>query len=54
MTPKKKQPDQHAAFIKAARDLGCDESEAAFDQTLKDLGKAQPAPKAPKRKAPKG
>lgn len=51
MTPKKKQPDQHAAFIKTAKDLGCDESEAAFDRTLKELGQAQPAPS--KKKAPK-
>lgn len=32
-------------FKKAARDLGCDESEKAFDKALGKIAKAKPASK---------
>lgn len=31
--------NQHKAFIKAARELGCDESEARFNEALRNLVK---------------
>ena len=34
---------QHARFLETARALGCDEDEAAFDETLKGVVK-KPAP----------
>jgi len=47
----KPKPDQHKAFVDTAKELGCDESEAAFDKTLKKIGmpprkpvKAKPRP----------
>lgn len=33
---------QYEKFKRAARDLGCDESEEAFDATLKRIAKAPP------------
>jgi hypothetical protein len=45
---------QHDRFVETARALGCDESEAAFDEKLRQIARYKPAPKAPKRKpAPK-
>ena len=45
--------DQHARFIETARALGCDESEAAFDEKLKVIArhkpKAEPDTKPPPR-----
>lgn len=45
--------DQHACFIETARALGCDESEAAFDEKLKVIArhkpKAEPDTKPPPR-----
>lgn len=38
----KKQSD---AFIKAARDLGCDEDEAKFNAALRRIGEAKPSDK---------
>jgi hypothetical protein len=45
---------QHGKFASAARELGCDEDEAAFDERLRKIAKAQP-PKEdkPKRKPKK-
>ncbi len=39
----KKQP-QSEAFIKAARELGCDEDPAHFDAALKKVARHKPAP----------
>jgi hypothetical protein len=36
---------QHQAFVKTARELGCFEDEAAFDQTLKKIA-SEPRPKS--------
>ncbi len=48
---------QSERFIEAARELGCDEDEAAFDDFLKKVAKAPPPRKEekpePKRKAKK-
>lgn len=45
--------EQSRKFKEAARELGCDESEEAFDETLKRLGKAPPQPKEkPKKEKP--
>jgi hypothetical protein len=44
--------EQSAEFKKAARELGTDESPAAFDRTLKRIVPGEPAPfPAPKKKA---
>ena len=37
-----KQNNQIKKFKKAARELGCDEDEAAFEEKLKRLAKAKP------------
>lgn len=42
---------QGKAFIKTARELGCDEDEKAFEAKLKKIAKAQP-PKPAKTKRP--
>jgi hypothetical protein len=34
--------DQHKRFIETARELGCDEDEAAFDEKLKRIATAKP------------
>ena len=48
--------DQLDRFKDAARELGCDEDETAFDDTLRHIAKAKPKPpekaKATKQKAP--
>jgi hypothetical protein len=36
---------QHKRFIETARELGCDEDEAAFDEKLKRIVTAKPKPK---------
>ncbi len=48
----KSKPDaaQKARFIEAARQLGCDTSEEAFNETLRTIGRAKP-PADPKPKA---
>jgi hypothetical protein len=42
--------DQHKRFIETARELGCDEDEAAFDEKLRRIAtikpKSKPAPNA--------
>ncbi len=39
---------QRASFIEAARELGCDEDEAAFEDKLRRIAQAKPE----KKKAP--
>lgn len=34
--------EQHARFVETARKLGCDESEAAFDEKLKVIARHKP------------
>jgi hypothetical protein len=53
--PKKNPPDpkaQNRLFRKLARELECDESEAAFDTALKKIGRTKTA-KSPARAARK-
>ena len=38
---------QRDKFIDKAREIGCDENEAAFDEKLKQLAKAKPKKEAP-------
>lgn len=45
MTGSRPKSEQSQKFIAKARELGCDESEAAFDEKLKRLAKAKPKPK---------
>ena len=40
---------QSEAFIKAARELGCDESEERFDEVLKKVARHKPAETKPPR-----
>jgi len=48
--PKRDNPAQSEQFIKAARELGVDEDDAAFVEKLKKIAKAKPpAPKKPQR-----
>jgi hypothetical protein len=49
----KKNNIQSQRFIKAARELGCDEDEAHFSETLKKVARHKP-PKDCKAGAPKG
>ena len=44
---------QHAEFVKAARELGVDETEEAIDKVLKRVAKAPPPKTAQKRKTGK-
>ena len=49
--PKKSEPsEQHADFVKVARELGTDESADAFDNVLKKIAKAPPPKTVQKRK----
>jgi hypothetical protein len=45
MTAKK----QHREFVKAAREIGCDEEEKVFDRALKKVASA-PSPKSVKKR----
>ena len=46
---------QHDRFKELARELGCDEDEAAFEAALKKLAETKPLPKhEPKKRKPKG
>jgi hypothetical protein len=49
---KKSDPEQSKRFIETARELGCDEDEAAFDEKLKRIATAKPKTKlkAPKKR----
>lgn len=42
--------DQHREFVKAARELGTDENEEAFDRVLGKIAKAPPPKSVQKRK----
>jgi hypothetical protein len=48
-----KETRQHKRFVEKARELGCDESEEAFDQALGKIAKAPPPKTVQKRKAKK-
>ncbi|WP_291006475.1 hypothetical protein [Hyphomicrobium sp.] len=45
--------EQHREFVKAARELGADENEEAFDKVLKRIAKAPPPKSVQKRKSTK-
>ena len=46
---------QHERFKELARELGCDEDEAAFDAALERIASTPAQPKyEPKRRQPKG
>jgi len=48
-------PDKIERFKALARELGCDEDEAALETALGKLAKSGPAPKhEPKKRQPKG
>jgi len=49
----KNDSSQHGDFVKAARELGCDENAEAFDQVLKKITKAPPPKSVQKRKGAK-
>ena len=52
LKPDPKSKEQVAAFRKAARELGADESDEQFQDVLRTLAKAKPAPQPKKgRKA---
>jgi hypothetical protein len=42
-------PEQSQRFVEAARELGADQSEEAFDETLRKIAKAPPQPRKPKK-----
>jgi hypothetical protein len=46
-SPATQESDQRRRFIETARELGCDEDEAAFDEKLKRIVNATPAKKPP-------
>lgn len=48
MSGRKDDPGQSKRFIETARELGCDEDEAAFDEKLKRIATAKPKPKPKK------
>ena len=48
---KPKPSQQHREFVKAARELGTDDSEDAFDKVLKRIASAPPPKSVQKRKA---
>jgi hypothetical protein len=54
-TRKTKQPadkSQRERFIEAARELGCDEVEEAFDKALRKIASERPPASVRQRKAP--
>lgn len=48
---KQDEADQSRRFVETARELGCDEDEAAFDEKLKRIATAKPKPRD--KKVPK-
>ena len=44
MSEKPEKESQHARFVETARELGCDESEEAFDEKLKVIARHKPKP----------
>jgi hypothetical protein len=51
MINKKTQSEQSQRFIKAAREAGCSEDEAVFDENLKKIARHKP-PTAPPMRSP--
>jgi hypothetical protein len=51
--PKTQHSSQQKAFIEAARSLGCDDDEEAFDKRLKAVASAPPPTPAKKPKTKK-
>lgn len=47
MTKTTPRSEQSQAFIKVARELGCDEDESHFEEALKKIAKHKPPPDAP-------
>ena len=45
--PAKADKTQRERFIETARELGCDEDEAAFDEKLRRIASAKPKRKVP-------
>ncbi|TDX59861.1 hypothetical protein EDE12_1269 [Methylosinus sp. sav-2] len=43
---------QYDRFAQTARELGCDEDPAHFDEALKKVARHKPAPKKDEKKAP--
>lgn len=52
MTSKSHDKAQVEKFKKAARELGCDDDEKAFDKVLKKITKAPPPKSVQQRKKP--
>jgi hypothetical protein len=48
----KKPSDQVRAFRKAARELGCDDSEERFKEALRAVAKHKPQPQPTKKRKP--
>ena len=48
---KRNKADQVEGFVKAARELGCDDDEATFDKVLKKIASAPPPKSVQKRKS---
>ncbi|MFD1623917.1 hypothetical protein [Azospirillum griseum] len=46
MKQEKSSTGQHQKFMDAARELGCDEDEAAFEDKLRRIAKVKPKPEA--------
>ncbi len=46
----KSSTSQSESFKKTARELGCDEDEAAFEDQLRRIAQAPPQPKSEKKK----
>jgi hypothetical protein len=45
---------QHRKFVELARELGCNEDEAAFEAALNKLAESRPLPRhEPKKRKPK-
>jgi hypothetical protein len=48
---KQSSPERLGQFKRVARELGCDESEAAFDDKLRQIARHTPRPATPDSKA---
>ncbi len=46
-TSEQPKPSQHQVFVKAARELGCNEDPAHFDEILKKVARHKPPAGAP-------
>ena len=42
--------EQHKRFVETARELGCDEDEAAFEEKLRGIATVKPKPRTDKQK----